>query len=145
MRRIEQLRQELVQIALAWEKAFGNAPPITSCLAELDAALLLGCGIEEYSTCMKGSTAVQRGHDFVFKGTRYQIKANRPSGKAGSFVTLVPKAANYEWDVLIWILYNQHYEIQEAWSWAVSEYRTAFDSVKRLSPAHYRLGKRLER
>jgi len=55
----------------------------------------------------------------------------------------VPKAKNYEWDFLIWVLYNPHYEIEEAWLWAVSAYIAAFDSVKRLSPSHYRQGKRL--
>ena len=43
------LRQSLIDIALAWEQAFGNAPSITSALSELDAALLVGCGFEEYS------------------------------------------------------------------------------------------------
>jgi hypothetical protein len=50
------------------------------------------------------SPAVQyRGHDFEFKGQRHQVKANRRSGKPGSVVTLVPKAKNFDWDVLIWI------------------------------------------
>ena len=35
------------------------------------------------------------------------------------------------------------YEIQEAWLWGMVEYKTAFDSIKRLSPTHYRAGKRL--
>lgn len=140
---MDQLRQQLVETALAWERAFGNAPPITSTLSEFDAASLLGCSLEQFAACMKGSTAVQKGHDFVFNGARYQVKGNRPSGKLGSFVTLVPKATNYDWDFLIWILYDPQYEIQEAWQWEVENYKTAFDSIKRLSPAHYRGGKRL--
>ena len=137
------LRNRLVETVLAWEKSFGNAPSITSALSELDAALLLGCSLDEYSIAMQGMTSVQKGYDFKFNGHRYQVKANRPSGKPGSFVTMVPKATNYEWDFLIWVLYNPGYEIQEAWLWEVSEYKAAFDSTKRLSPKHYREGKRL--
>jgi len=106
------LRDKLVDLALAWEKAFGNAPHITAALSELDAAGLVGCSIEEYAKCMRGATAVRRGHDFEFKGQRYQVKANRPSGKPGSFVTLVPKAKNFDWDVLIWILHAGNEQVR---------------------------------
>lgn len=140
---MNQLRQRLIDTSLEWEQAFGNAPSITSSLSELDAALLVGCSFEEYSSCMQGKTSVQKGHDFVFNGARYQVKGNRPSGKPNSYVTWVPKARNYEWDYLVWVHYNPKYEIQEAWLWEVSEYIQAFDGIKRLSPAHYRLGKRL--
>jgi hypothetical protein len=62
-------------------------------------------------------SSVKKGYDFKYCGARYQVKGNRPRGKPGSFVTLVPKVRNYEWDFLIWILYNPRYEIQEAWLW----------------------------
>ena len=51
---------------------------------------------------------------------------------------MVAKPKNYEWDHLIWMLYNREYDLQEAWIWGVAEYRTAFEGVKRLSPAHMR-------
>ncbi len=137
------LRQKLVEAALAWERAFGVAPSITSALSEFDAAMLVGCSLEHYSTSMCGITAVQKGYDFTFNNSRYQVKANRPSGKPGSFVTLVQKAKNYDWDFLIWLLYNPQYEIQEAWLWETTAYKEAFEPIKRLSPAHYRKGKRL--
>jgi hypothetical protein len=140
---MNELRQKLVETTLEWEHAFGNAPSITSALSEFDAALLLGCSLQTYSQAMLGVTAVRKGFDFEFNGYRYQVKGNRPSGKPRSFVTLVSKAKNYEWDYLIWVLYNPKYEIQEAWLWDVSAYKAAFDSVKRLSPEHYRKGKRL--
>ena len=63
------------------------------------------------------------------------------SGKKGSFVTMVPKATNYEWDKLIWILYDKNYVMQEAWEWCVKDYQVAFEGIKRLSPNHYRKGK----
>jgi len=138
------LRQQLISTALEWERAFGNAPLITSALSEYDAAMLVGMTREEYSTSMQGTSSVKKGYDFKYSGARYQVKGNRPSGKPGSFVTLVPKVRNYEWDFLIWILYNPRYEIQEAWLWEVSAYKAAFDSIKRLSPAHYRNGKLLK-
>ena len=124
------LRDKLVNIALEWQDSFGVAPSITSALSEYDAAMLVGMPENEYSEYMKDKTAV-----------RYQVKANRPSGKKGSFVTMVPKASNYEWDKLIWILYDKNYVIQEAWEWCVKDYILAFDNIKRLSPNHYRKGK----
>ncbi|MFT3757099.1 MAG: hypothetical protein QM769_14385 [Pseudoxanthomonas sp.] len=140
---METLRENLVQIALNWEQAFGNAPSVTSAVSEYDAAQLVGCTTEEYSQCMQGSTAVQKGYDFIFNGVRYQVKANRPSGKRGSKVSWVPKAKNYDWDCLIWILYDPQFRMQEAWLWDVAEYQDAFDTLERLSPAHMRQGKRL--
>lgn len=137
------LRQALVQAALGWERAFGNAPSITSAISELDAATLIGLSLEQYSAAMQGSTAVQKGFDFQFSGARYQVKACRASGKRGSFVTKVPKPSNYHWDFLIWINYNALYEIQEAWLWDVVTYERAFDSLTRISPMHMRQGKRL--
>jgi hypothetical protein len=134
------LRRELVDIALRWEQAFGNAPAITSALSEYDAAHLVGCSLDAYSQGMQGATSVQRGHDFRFNDATYQVKANRPSGKKGSVVTLVPRANNFEWDRLIWILYSARYEIQEAWLWSVHDYRHAFEHAKRLSPKDMRLG-----
>ena len=135
------LRDELVKIALQWQERFGVAPSITSTISEYDAAMLVGMSENEYSDYMKDKTAVNKGSDFVFKNLRYQVKANRPSGKKGSFVTIVPKTTNYEWDRLIWILYDKNYVIQEAWEWEVEEYKDAFDAIKRLSPDHYRKGR----
>jgi hypothetical protein len=137
----EQLRNKLVEIALQWQERYGVAPSITSTISEYDAAMLVGMSENEYSDYMKDKTAVNKGSDFVFTNRRYQVKANRPSGKKGSFVTMVPKATNYEWDRLIWILYDKNYVIQEAWEWGVEEYKDAFDAIKRLSPDHYRKGR----
>ena len=135
------LRNKLIDIALLWQENFGVAPSITSAISEYDAAMLIGMPENEYSEYMKDKTAVSKGVDFVFKNTRYQVKANRPSGKKGSPVTMVPKASNYERDKLIWILYDKNYVMQEAWEWCVKDYRLAFESIKRLSPNHYRKGK----
>ena len=140
---MNELREQLVHAALSWESAFGNAPQVTTVLSEYDAACLVGCSVDAYSTAMRGVSAVQKGHDFVFGHIRYQVKANRPSGKPGSKVTLVAKARNYAWDRLIWILYNRLYEIQEAWQWEVAAYREDFDSATRLSPRDMRRGERL--
>ena len=109
------LRNNLVDVALQWQEKYGVAPSITSAVSEYDAAMLVGMKESEYSEYMKDKTAVSKGADFVFKNIRYQVKGNRPSGKKGSFVTKVPKASNYEWDKLIWILYDKSYVMQEAW------------------------------
>ena len=135
------LRNKLVDIALDWQENFGVAPSITSAISEYDAAMLIGMPESEYSDYMQDKTAVSKGADFIYKNTRYQVKANRPSGKKSSFVTMVPKASNYEWDKQIWILYDSKYVIQEAWEWSVQDYKYAFDTKKRLSPNDYRKGK----
>lgn len=100
----------------------------------------VGMSEKEYSDYMRDKTAVAKGTDFVYRNIRYQVKANRPSGKKGSKVTMVPKASNYECDRLIWILYDKDYVMQEAWEWYVEDYRMAFENKKRLSPEDYRKG-----
>lgn len=137
------LRETLVAVVLEWERRFGVAPSVTSAISELDAALLVGHTQESLMRQSSGRTAVTRGADFVHDGVRYQVKANRPSGKPGSFVTLVAKAKNYEWDRLVWILYDREFRMQEAWLWSVDEYRAAFDHVNRLSPDQMRRGRSL--
>lgn len=134
------LRDSLVKTSLDWQKRFGVAPQITSAVSEYDAARLVGCSEDEYSLQMAIRTAVGRGYDFIYEEKRYQVKANRPSGKPGSFVTLVAKATNYEWDFLIWVLYDKNYVMQEAWLWQVDTYKDQFDQQKRLAPVDMRKG-----
>lgn len=138
-----ELRDRLVAVALEWERAYINAPSITTAISEYDSAVLLGLSDSEYSEAMKGSTSVQKGYDFKHKGVRYQVKGTRPSGKPGSKITRVPGVTNYHWDRLIWISYNPKFEIQEAWLWEVENYREAFHAVNRLSPEHMRKGMNL--
>ena len=135
------LRDKLVEIALQWQAKYGVAPQITPVISEYDAAMLVGMSESDYSDYMQDKTAVSKGADFVFNHQRYQIKANRPSGKPGSKVTKVPKATNYLWDKLIWILYDQHYVMLEAWEWDVENYKLEFDDKSRISPNDYRKGK----
>ena len=143
MKRSE-LARELVEISLEWQKCYGVAPHITGTLSEYDAAMLVGMPEDEYQKYMENQTAVARGHDFIWKDKRYQIKGNRPSGRPGSRVTNVPKARNYRWDILIWILYNSQYEIEEAWLWEVADYKNAFKGVKRISPTNMRNGEKMQ-
>jgi hypothetical protein len=137
------LRSRLVAVALEWERAFGVAPQITSAVSEYDAALLVGHSDASFSQDCIGRTAVSRGADFSRHGLRYQVKANRPSGKPGSPVTKVGKASNYEWDRLIWLLYDRHYVLQEAWEWESGAYREAFDAQAHVRPPDMRRGRRL--
>jgi hypothetical protein len=139
----QSLRDRLVHAALEWETAYGVAPSITSALSEYDAARLVGHTEMSFSEDCVGRTAVTKGCDFRLDGIRYQVKANRPSGKPGSFVTLVSQAKNYDWDKLLWILYDRLYVVQEAWEWDVEAYKTAFSSKTRLAPRDMRLGRKL--
>jgi len=111
----DQLRQELVALALEWERRYGVRPAITGGISEFDAARLVSHSAESFGLDCKARTAVTRGTDFCHHSLRYQVKANRPSGKPGSTVTLVAKAKNYEWDRLVWLLYDREYQILEAW------------------------------
>ena len=88
MEAIIKLRDKLVDIALQWQASFGIAPSITSSISEYDAAMLVGMSEKEYSDYMRDKTAVAKGTDFVYRNIRYQVKANRPSGKKGSKVTM---------------------------------------------------------
>ncbi len=135
------LRKKLVDVALEWQEKYGVAPQITTPISEYDAAMLVGMSEYEYSAYMQDKTAVAKGSDFVFNGVRYQVKGNRPSGKPGSNITMVPKATNYDWDKLIWVLYDKNYVVLEAWEWDVVAYKQAFHDIKRLAPSHYRKGK----
>lgn len=85
------LRENLVETALQWQKNFGVAPSITSAISEYDAAMLIGMSESEYSEYMQDKTAVSKGSDFVFKNIRYQVKANRPSGKKVVLLQRFPK------------------------------------------------------
>jgi hypothetical protein len=96
----KELRSALVSITLEWERRYGVAPSVTSAISEYDAAILVGQTPESIGNQNKSRTAVTRGTDFIHNTLRYQVKANRPSGKPGSFVTLVAKASNYDWDRL---------------------------------------------
>jgi len=136
-------REKLVSVALEWQEKFGNAPAITAALSEHDAACLVGMSEELYSAEMKHHSVVNKGFDFRFDGKRYQVKACRPSGRSGSKITNVPKAKNYEWDYLVWIMYNQSYSIEESWLFEVHDYCKRFDDKKRLSPADMRCGTNL--
>ncbi|HBB98233.1 MAG TPA: hypothetical protein DC054_22845 [Blastocatellia bacterium] len=138
-----QLRVRLVSIALEWERAFGVAPQITSAISEYDAARLLGHTDESFSKDCVGRTAVSKGTDFTCGGLRYQVKGNRPSGKPGSPVTKVGKARNYDWDKLLWLLYDSNYVLQEAWEWDAAAYREAFHDQAHVRPPDMRRGRRI--
>jgi hypothetical protein len=138
------LRKRLVELALLWQETYGVAPSITHTVSEFDAASMVGMPAEEYSTYMKGRSAVARGHDFAWEGIRYQVKANRPSGRKGSPVTLVGKPKNLDWEKLIWVLYDREYRIQEAWLWTREAYQKKLHDKKRLSPRDMRQGKRID-
>jgi hypothetical protein len=139
----EAIRSRLVSLALEWERAFGVAPQITSAVSEYDAAMLVGHSDKTYAEDCVGRTAVTRGTDFSCRGLRYQVKANRPSGKPGSPVTKVGKASNYEWDRLMWLLYDRNYVLQEAWEWDADAYKAAFDGQAHVRPPDMRRGRRL--
>lgn len=137
------LRSELIELCLQWQKKYGLSPAITCAISELDAALLVGMSENEYSIFMQDRTAVSRGYDFIHNRIKYQIKAHRPSGKIGSKITNAGKAKNYDWDKLIWIRYDYSFNIQEAWCWERDAYFKNFDAKGRISPQDMRQGLKL--
>ena len=134
------LRDTLVAVARLWQDRYGVAPALTSSISELDAAMLIGMTDDEYAQDCASRTAVTKGYDFTHQGLRYQVKANRPSGKPGSPVTLVAKAKNLEWDRLIWLLYTPDYALAEAWMWTVEHYEREISPLKYSRPVHMRAG-----
>jgi hypothetical protein len=142
----DELRQQLVESALAWERKYGVAPSITTAISEHDAAIIVGMSDNEYSSYMlkERRTAVSRGHDFKKKEDRYQVKAHRPSGKPGSNITNAGKAENYNWDFLVWIRYDEEFKPQEAWEWDRESYKTKFEMKKRITPQDMRGGHKLD-
>lgn len=139
----DELRDLLVQISLEWEERFSVAPRITDSVAEYDAAKLVGTSLRIGKGRKQRDTAVTKGFDFRKGDDLYQVKSNRPSGKPGSRVTLVGKAKSFDWDKLVWILYDRKYNIEEAWKFPCNKYRKLFESKKRLSPHDMRQGTRL--
>lgn len=140
----DQLRKLLVIVSLEWQRRFSIAPSITSTISEYDAAKLVGSSLHIGAGRSTFDTAVTKGFDFRKNNLRYQVKANRPSGKPGSKVTIVGKARTFNWDYLIWILYNTNFEIEEAWEFSCSKYIELFEEKKRLCPNDMRKGKRLK-
>ncbi len=136
----DDLRARLVALALEWQARYSVAPHITNAISEYDAALLVGHSPESYSRDCMGRTAVTRGADFSHNGLRYQVKGSRPSGSRGSAVSKLGKAANYEWDRLLWLLYDVRYNLLEVWEWEVGAYRDAFDAQVTIRPPDMRLG-----
>lgn len=134
------LRVRLVAVALEWQVKFGIAPSITTALSEYDAALLVGCLEPDYVLQMQNRTAVTKGSDFFFGGKHYQVKANRPSGKKGSKPSITNKATNYNWDYLIWMLYDEKYVLLEAWLWEVEDYKARFHNQTYVRPNDLREG-----
>jgi hypothetical protein len=141
----DMLRDLLVQISLEWERRFAVAPRITADVAEYDAAKLVGTSIKIGRGRRASDTAVMKGVDFRKGNEDYQVKCNRPSGKPGSVVTLVGKATTFDWDKLVWILYDREYKMQEAYEFTSDKYIKSFKSKKRLSPEDMRQGTRLYR
>jgi len=139
----DQLRDALVQVALEWEKRFAVAPRITCDIAEYDAAKLVHTTLLIGEGRRKSDNATLKGYDFLgTDGLRYQVKARRP-GPQGK-VRRVPKASNYDWDKLVWILYGGNYGMQEAWMFEVDQYKALFEHKERLSPQDMRRGTKLD-
>jgi hypothetical protein len=138
-----QLRDLLVKVSLEWEKRFGVAPRVTCDIAEFDAARLVGASLRLGNGRCSADTAVTNGVDFRKGSEHYQVKSNRPSGKPGSKVTLVGKATNYNWNKLVWILYDKFYNIEDAREFNCDKYKLFFESKKRLSPDDMSLGTKL--
>ena len=111
------MRKQLVEISLQWQEEFGVAPSITTAVSELDAAMLVGKDPASLRADGLLRRAVTKDVDFVHNGLRYQLTANRPSGKPGSDVTLVSRktegARAFGWDRLIWMLYDRNYTLRE--------------------------------
>jgi hypothetical protein len=137
------LRAQLVQTARQWEECCGVAPQITNAIAELDAARLVGMTEEKYCADGRKRTAVSGDFDFIHKCLRYEVTGSRPSGKEGSKVSKVSNKLKKDCDLIVWVLYDQCYAMEEAWEFDAENYKRMFANVAHLWPPHMRLGHRL--
>lgn len=131
-------RKGLVETALNWEATFRVMPAITSAVSEYDATRLIGISGKGVETIFQNQTAVTKGYDFIWNGIKYQVKANRPSGRKGSEVTMISKPKNYDWDNLIWILYDKAFLIREVLMFKQKDFKNEFDSFKIVRPKDLR-------
>jgi hypothetical protein len=143
------IRDQLVQTVLKWEEKFGFFPGqagVTAAVSEYDAATILGLNETEYVMAVKDRSAVGPGYDFMFKKRRVQVKANRPSGREGSAVwNAGPKVKTAHWDILIYILYDKNYVIQEAYQFTPDAYDKLFANKEKLRLCDMRKGDKLSR
>ncbi len=139
------LRNELVNVVLRWEGRYGCFPGqagVTAAVSEYDAAMLLGCSESEYADSLRERTDVSSGYDFLTAdGQRIQVKAGRPSGKPGSAVwNAGSRVKSIAWDILIYVLYDQGYEMLGAWKFTPELYERLFAGESKLSIDDMRKG-----
>ena len=127
-------REQLISQSLAWESAFGKSPSITGELGEIDAIFSLGFLTPETLRKRRSASAVKSKSDFEVNGLRYQVKANRPSGRPGSKVTKIGVPKPDGWDELLWVLYNKDYRVQEFWKIDHRTFWQALGGNKHLRP-----------
>jgi hypothetical protein len=73
MGKADELRQNLVSVALEWEQYFGVGPNITSVISEWDAAKLVGMNESEY--CKEAKNARLSLKVLIFSTTKFVIKS----------------------------------------------------------------------
>jgi hypothetical protein len=142
------IRDQLVQIVLKWEEMFGFFPGqagITAAISEYDAAIkILKHNEAEYKASIERRTAVGRRFDFEFNNEKFQVKANRPSRHLGATVWNAGRKVKTDgWDILIYILYDEDYEIQEAYQFDSETYERKFSDRTSLRLEDMREGKNL--
>ena len=142
------IRDQLVQMILKWEYLFGFFPGqagITAAISEYDAAIkILKHSETEYKASIAGRVAVSRGYDFIFNNKRIQVKANRPGRHRGATVWNAGKKVKTDgWDTLIYILYDEDYEIQEAYQFDSETYERKFSDRTSLRLEDMREGENL--
>lgn len=79
---------------------------------------------------------VQSLHEEVAKWcVRAVLKSRAQRGllgiSRGGALANATRVSNYEWDRLIWILYDREFKMLEAWERAADAYRSAFHTVER--------------
>ena len=141
------IRDQLVQTTLEWEKTFGFFPGqagITAAVSEYDAAIRLGLNQDQYRVSITGRSSVGRGYDFKFMNKKIQVKANRPSGRPGSDVwNAGPKVKTDGWHILIYMLNDKDYVIQEAYWFDCDTYERMFSNKEKLRLDDMRMGNKL--
>lgn len=127
MKTINEITDRLIKCSIEFENQTGIVPAVSSALSEIDA--MIGIGMSEkdiFGYKIKQKTR-QKGHDFEYRGLKYQVKVDRESIKEGfgpgknKHNSLISPRG--EWDVLIWIEYDCDYKIISAYKWTKKDFK----------------------
>ena len=137
------LRTTLVALVPEWEKRYGVAPFITAAVSEYDAARLVGHTPETFFAGLRGSHGSYSRHGLLLQRSSVSDQSLSAQRKTRFVHYLGAKSNELRMGSTGLASVCGEFQLLEAWEWYVADYQSSFDTIKRLSPAHMRTGRRL--